>query len=378
MHRIRILVLGVGLLGAAALIPLFSGASCSSPSPSTPPTPPAEVPTALVIPSNLSIEVNEIQGGGPAALKSLTTSSLSDEISVGAGTIAEDNLLLDLLLSPFRDLSIPVATDRTTFEATLSFRNQVGDVFLTADGKLDFSAFDLDGDGSDEACTGCTCPVGCQSDLASCPSEAPEDQLHPICFRLWLDGERFMAGVFDRVPTADNPESGTIRLTVLNRPGFDLIGSLLAISYDQKDPKNRSLDLMHFLKDMAFPDFFARRHDVVYESGPAATAKKTARLQSELFEPNPGLLQYQAQFFSHLDFVALEIIASGIFTGDSGLGLDSFTPPICAQLSTASPAADILCSDLSLELTPGDFPSLPEMNDVQLPSESEFPQTPTF
>jgi hypothetical protein len=58
--------------------------------------------------------------------------------------------------------------------------------------------------------------------------------------------------------------------------------------------------------------------------------------------------------------------------------LEDVTPPICASITTAAPIADALCGDLGLVLTPGNFPPFPELEEVQLPPFSEFPETPTF
>jgi hypothetical protein len=82
-----------------------------------------------------------------------------------------------------------------------------------------------------------------------------------------------------------------------------------------------------------------------------------------------------------LDFVSLEVLADGVFgTEDEGgaLGAPDITPPICAQITTSHPVADILCADLGLTLVPGDFVNLPALEDVLLPPFSEFPESPTF
>jgi len=348
---------------------LASGAACSSPNPASPPAPPAEIPAFLVIPSDLTIAVNEASASGaPVALKAQTSGTLREEIEAGVNTVTDDNVLLDIFLSPFRTNQIPVDPSVTTFETELPLMG--GDPVLF---KMDFRPFDLDGDGAPESCSGCTCPVGCAPDLAVCPSEAPVDQLHPICFRIWEGGNRYMAGVFDRVPTADNAQSGSFRFR-FPMEGAPIVLSF-AVSYDQRDPEALALDLAFAFQETESSAASQRRRDIVQQEGPEATAKKTIRLQFELSADPSGLVQYQSQFFSDLNFILLELIATGGFESPD---IEDLTPPICAQISGANPVADILCSDLGLTLTPGNFPTLPELEEVLLPPFDQFSETPMF
>jgi hypothetical protein len=112
--------------------------------------------------------------------------------------------------------------------------------------KIDFRPFDFDGDGVVESCSGCTCPVGCAPDLTSCPSEAPESDLRPLCFRIWHKDRRFAAGILDRVPTPENQESGRVIVTLV--PPVDLEGSLFFFDYDRHDPENKSIEISAFLR----------------------------------------------------------------------------------------------------------------------------------
>jgi hypothetical protein len=360
------------------LLPLLLSilpATGGCPNPAAPPGPPAEIPSALTIPHDLSLEVTELEEPSPAALKvqTVTNSDIRNAIDGAVGIVEETNLFLDRALSPIGLLTIPVDTTVTTF--SFAIPDEMGTDHSI---KIDFGLFDLNGDGFDESCSGCTCPVGCAPDLAACPTEVPADQLHPICIRLWVDGARYLAGTFDRVPTADNPESGRLRLTIPS--GSDLGGSALGIVYDHRDPENRTTDLSDFLKDVAAgeTDFFERRRTHVSILGPDAEAKKSANLSAQFFDDTSSTLRFQTQYFANLDFILLETLADGSFGKEGALGIADITPPICAQISTANPVSDILCSDLGLSLAAGDFVSLPELTDVQLPPASEFPETPTF
>jgi hypothetical protein len=374
MSRCKTVPFSLAVLAAASVVSLFGGASCS-PNPAAPPAPPAEIPSALVLPTDITISVAEIShSASPPALAALVGSGpLSKDIEIGPGIIEETNGILTGVLAPFTTTEIPVNPAVTTFEIHFSVPD------FSADFKLDFGDFDLNGDGVKEGCTGCTCPVGCEPDLAACPAEAPAGDLRPICARIWLDGSRFMAAVFNRVPTTENPESGSIRLAV--PAAGDGAGTEFAATYDGRDPENKSIDMKSFMKDPDVgPDFFERRHVASTQEGPEASAKKTARLSSNLLiERTPGEtsnLQYQAQFFSNLDFITFELIATGAFQSIDGV--DNQTPPICAQISRANPVSSILCEDLGLSITTGDFVDPPELTDVQFPPDSEFPTTPTF
>ncbi len=369
------------------LLPLAVLGGC--PSPAAPPGPPAEIPSALTIPRDLSIDVDELPGSadtGALKLQTLDASDIGLAIEIAVGTIEETNFFLDFALGPVSRTTIPVGASVFTFENTIVLDEEDGfEAPLTLGFKFDFGRFDLDGDGALEACSGCTCPVGCAPDLAVCPTEAPEAELRPICFRVWLAGERFMAGVFDRVPTEENAQSGRFRMAL---PSFgDQAGSPFGIIYDHSDPNDRLTDLSAFFQDPDVPseegEFFANRRSIGRVEGPEATSKKTSQLTSAFLEPvaPPGLLQFQSEHFTHLDFISLEVLADGLFGNeDEGgvLGVPDISPPICAQITTANPVNDILCTDLGLTLTPGEFVDLPVFEDVLLPPFSEFPELPAF
>lgn len=347
-------------------IALLGSAAACSPNPAAPPAPPAEIPSALVIPSDITIGALELASGEAAALKRQgVPANVRDQINNVVGIVEESNFTLDAALVSFKNRPIPVSADLTTFELGIPSGALAGTM------KIDFRPFDLDGDGAEEACTGCTCPVGCAPDLTSCPTEAPETDLRPICIRIWHNDRRFVAGVFDRVPTAENQESGRLLITFLSP--LDLEGSLSFVDYDRHDPQDKSIDLASFRKDTG-TEFFARLRTVASEEGPAASVKKTFRLTDDFFGFSAdSLFQGQVQFFTDEDPMLLESIGSGFFEP-----IEDVTPPICASISTAAPIAGDLCGDLGLSLTPGNFPPLPELEDVDLPPFAEFPELPTF
>lgn len=378
MRRLILPLLSLAAMGAA-----LSG--CFSPA--APPAPPAEIPSALTIPRDLTINVDELPASTETAalkLQTLDPNDIKTAIEIAAGTIEETNRFLDLALLPASRTTIPVSASVFTFESdvTLGEADEF-EIPVTLNFKFDFGRFDLDGNGALEACSGCTCPVGCAPDLAVCPTEAPESELQPICIRIWVNGDRFMAGIFDRVPTEGHPESGRLRIAL---PRFgDLAGSPFEIVYDHRNPFDRLTDLSAFFQDPESPDdegeFFANRRTIGRIEGPEETSKKSIQLTTAFISPPagfPGLLQFQSRYFTHLDFISLEVLADGLYGTNEAeggqLGVVDITPPICAQITTSHPVADILCADLGLTLTPGEFLDLPLLEDVLLPPFSEFPE----
>jgi hypothetical protein len=227
-------------LGAAVLIAALL--ACSSPNPAGPPAPPAELPTALRIPSDLSLNVTELAapGGAPAlTLKAFDSADVLDAIHQSADLIEVSNDILDIALSVVSRDDIPVDPTVTTFLTSFPSKSgrPVRQDRLQAvrsgrqRGRRGLQRLHL--------------PVGCLADgLDACPSEAPVADLQPICFRIWLDDRRFMAGLFDRVPTVENPESGRIRMDltpfidVLDSPIFEnMTESKLGVVYDHRNPR---------------------------------------------------------------------------------------------------------------------------------------------
>jgi hypothetical protein len=356
------------------LLPMLAMGGC--PNPAAPPGPPAEIPASLTIPRDLSLDTSELQtssGASALTLKAETFDSSDVRASIGesVGLIDESNFFLDRSLAPISNQDIPVDTTVTTFSyaATDGSGIQV---------KIDFGRFDLDDDGALEACTGCTCPVGCAPDLAACPSEAPDEELKPICARVWIADTRFLAALFNRVPTKSNPQSGSLRFIV--PAAGDLGGSNFAIAYDHADPLDRTTATNAFFADVdtGSSDFFERRADFVSIVGPEATSKKTADLSAQILDEQASTLLFQSQYFTHLNFIQLETRADGMFGTEGAGGIADITPPICAQISSGNPVSDILCTDIGLSVTAGEFVDLPDLPDVQFPDTTQFPETPTF
>jgi hypothetical protein len=138
-------------------------------------------------------------------------------IAEGAGLAAESEQLFSLLIGPLQTLSIPRASTVTTFTSSLTFGNGPGSRSATLIAAIDFADFDLDGDGKPEGCSGHTAAL-------------------PICLRIWLDGERFLAGRLDAIPNSAGPGAGrlTVRKTASLPGGEDGMG--VTVVFDQRDP----------------------------------------------------------------------------------------------------------------------------------------------
>ncbi|MDO8494750.1 MAG: hypothetical protein Q7S68_05380, partial [Deltaproteobacteria bacterium] len=167
--------------------------------PATSPSPPAEIPSLLVVPETLSVERNEISASRSLAPNvSVVNAALNTGGTYGS-TIELTDLTLDvsdsavnLALAFFDGVEIPVSTNlkQCQFTTTSSTCNDgtVLSVLKTSPMKLDFSDFDLDNDGNTEGCSGNTCPVDCTkvSCTAGCPSSVAISAKKPICVRAWI------------------------------------------------------------------------------------------------------------------------------------------------------------------------------------------------
>ena len=175
--RAFLLILGLGATGA--LSACSGGGVPGDTNPAAPPVPPAEIPSFLTFPESVAINVDEIQ---PAE----GTSALQAQVSEG-GPLSDD------IITGFEETELTGSSPEGTIPPQF---------------KIDFADFDLDGDGVNEGCTGCTCPAGCD---VECPEEADPSDLQPICVRVWAaregEGNFFpaLAGRLDLFPIRDDP-----------------------------------------------------------------------------------------------------------------------------------------------------------------------------
>ena len=133
---------------------LFALIACGV-SPATVPSPLVEIPSALTVPQDLSIEVNDIQGtggvpglrfGSLVKLQTVTSSDIRKAILTAVGTIEETNQFLDLSLKAVNQREIPVDVSIVHFAYSLGadagnveIKFDFGKLVLSAEKKPDFN-----------------------------------------------------------------------------------------------------------------------------------------------------------------------------------------------------------------------------------------------
>lgn len=394
-RHIRLLILFFALSLAVFEPGCFSGA--------TVPAPIVEIPSAVNFPESVGIDVSQAVGSrSGSAVRNVSQFKLqaitdfSSIISLGPLLFNTFNVLLDQFLAPLSDLEIAVSPSVTNFEGPMSFAS---DVVVLA--KIDFSDFDLDGDGVGEGCTGCTCPAGCAPALSECPPAIPLENLAPICYRIWIrdvgqkEFVRFSAGRIDRYATRDNPDTpvdeqnagnGSFRLGVTTEESGKVTPLQFGVYYEHRvdqDPVGRKTDF--FVEDQNIDketgmSSLDQVHAFVTQSKPtvAQTGQSLQKLVKLDFRTSPdpielpAITQYIGGFLDDFDFW------SGTFNLQDTEGT---TPPltgenVCALFSTGGETSRQNCLDLGIDVGGETFIRPADSNDVAFPA--DFPESPTF
>ncbi|HCU24727.1 MAG TPA: hypothetical protein DF383_06900 [Deltaproteobacteria bacterium] len=378
--------------------------------PAAPPAPLSEIPLALSFPSSLTVDVSKLNEAAPAELNAAKFQVLPiggeflQAITFGFDIAQGTDGAISAILGDLSNLEIPLNPVTRTFEGA----TPEGGLFNGQNVKIDFADFDFEGTGGTPGCTGCTCPTGCD---AFCPSEAPEDQLKPVCFRIWADTDgagnfvRLMAGVFDRLPiqddlaTADNeenPGAGTFTGTVdLSQFGGALVGVAFNFGaiYDHRNslqPLNKTSEyFLGFNIETESGAIATTSHAEVDQAALAGVEHPDQLLKTvqqsvlQEFAAMPEIsstLQYNARFRQDADFW------SGTLLNDLLEPSLAFIvpPPIanftaaCAQLSTAIGVDPGACRDLGIDVTNLPFLDLVSPTDARVNLPADFPATPTF
>lgn len=333
---------------ALTLICLGCAFSCS---PATPPVPPAELPSALIFPRSVEINVDKIRSGsGASSLQAAFVGAggtYSDLIASGADLAQSVNELVDATLTIFRTLSIPVSTSQVNYETSVTEDGQVFEI------KIDFADYDFDDDGSDEGCAGHTASL-------------------PICFRLWINDTRFMVGMFDQYPTEENPGAGIFHVGMnsdLDDAGTDLF---FGVIYDHIDSERLATDLSVIGNaTIDSENQFIAAHITLDQDGPDATALKTINADADI---GPTIAQTDSALYVG-QFLEDENYWSGSSVATSGGETVSFFN-VCALISTGNEANRDFCLDLGIDVAGIDFVDPVTLGDVAFPV--DFPATPTF
>lgn len=326
------------------------GILLSSCSPATPPVPPAELP-ALIFPRTVRIDTSKIQSQESASASLVGSGgTFSEVIAAGADLADATNDLLDAILGAIEDLSITISAATTTFQDTVT--DEAG----TFNVKIDFADFDLDDNGADEGCSGHTATL-------------------PICFRVWLDGERFMAGKFTQYPTETNPGSGEFRIGVnsdVDAAGEDLF---VASVYDHSNASDKATELFMagFQTFDETSDAFLAVHIELDQEGADATARKTINVNGDTgpSASQTDHLEYLGRYLENADFWggSSTVVTSG--------GTTASFSDVCAVISTGNEATDPdSCEDLNIDVGGVAFTDPVTVSDIAFPS--DFPSSPTF
>ncbi len=359
MNNSRLRRLAAFLGRALLIIPLVS--ACSSPG--APPAPPSEVPPAFLTIPNPVIPVPEISsGGGSTAALVGKKGEFSDEISVAPDIIQEIGEIFGNVIGPLQQFQIPVDPSIKHFQGVISAASQNVSQSLTI--KMDFADYPFDG--KDPGCSGNTATL-------------------PVCLRLWVNGERFIAAVFTEFPTQDKPGAGRLRARKAEVLGGGEAGFLAAFNYDHHDPLNRTTEFFAGVpggeNGTNDPNnIVALRRALVTEVGVEGQAEKTVTF-SDVFHnsalPNDLHLQYLGDYLQNEDFWSGSLQEDQIV--QDLLGLTPVTDQ-CARISQGDGVDRGTCVDLGIDvqvkqLTFADFPTI---SDMELPPLSAFPATPTF
>lgn len=371
LKTVRFIVLwifSIGVLGG-------SGLACFT-RPSSPPVPSAEIPPFLVFPATTSISVGQI---APALKLAVPAGgAFSEEVTSGAVTASDANVLNDTALSPVGGVRVSITA------SALNYDSAEDPNFSGADPiKIDFGDFDLDGDGAVEGCSGCTCPVGC---AGSCPTSAAITSFSPICFRIWVNRtgtfERWLAGKVTEPPADsdedgvfENPGAGRYRSSLALDEGGTQHAILLGAIYDHtdlSDPLKKSTEL--FLRDDTAASR-ERAHTLTEQeasfSGAAAASevRKTLKIHAKETDPaettDLGLLEYFARFRDDENFWI------GTVADESGTAADNQ----CVDLRTGEAAAAEECSNVGLSLDGSNVGAATDA-DVAFPGTDQFPSDP--
>lgn len=398
---------GVLFVAAALTLGLFQPTACglTAPNPAAPPAPPAEIPSALTFPESVNIGFGE--PSKEAASLNLVQplvpigGEFFDAIQFGFDVNARANDAVQVFLDELNRLEIPVNPVTRTFEVT----DRTPDAFFGDDIKIDFSDFNFPG--KTEACTGCTCPTGCDS---ACPTEALEEDLKPVCYRIWsnpsFDSDDayvpLIAGFMTRLAIEDNPDTpedetnaGNGAFSIRLEDASSIINT--GAVYEHRNtarPFDKTTDLFNVPLGKATEATTTRATVNLISSAqkglPGATNEsqviKTLRFTGSQEVPigatDPDhAIQYIAQFREDADFwsgtlqnnlqsVPLDLTAEPPDT-------ENFTDQ-CAQLSTAIGVEQLTCEDLSISVGEIPFIDVKSSTDPSLNLPVDFPTLPTF
>ena len=282
----------------------------------------------------------------------------------------------NILLEGISKLEFPISETMTAYHEIFDFGEAPagagGAYFLIGvrDVKVSFADFDFYANGTKYGCSGHTAAL-------------------PICVRMWIDDERYLAWVFDSYPYFDDlnteeiddgPGQGKFKIFYFNVMELFIGADLYArTDYDFEVEEYKRGDLSIRIYKPEDPDYGIDIYDVRWrtrtiESGPAATAlKQIAIYQAEVLKlgPDSGVANYMAQYREGYDLWSGSVLC---------VPESSLLPNIddqCAYITSAEEAPEGECADVGgIDIRVGGIPFLDPLDlaDVSIPS--DFPLEP--
>lgn len=386
---------------------------CVGLNPAGPPAPLAEIPSALSLPESVAVDTSEVGGvGGASLLKFQSLVAVKDQVQNIGGEFFEaitfgfnTNQLTDAavagVLGELSQLNIPLNPVTRFFQAD--------NAFLGTSVKIDFADFDFEG--KPAACTGCTCPTGCD---APCRPQVLPSELRPVCYRIWNDPfgtgnyVPLMAGFITQLRVRDDPATeineenagnGSFRIKIaqaLSENEPPTVVTNVGANYSHRDP-TQPLDKSteYFLRideqNASHPpdatvSFVRVEQKAVGGASPSVDRLvKTIREsinQPVTGEPNANsTFQYIARYRTDFDFWSGTFQDNLQFDPGSAFAvppdIDNFANE-CAQLSTAIGIEENTCEDVGIDVTNVPALELVSPDDPRILLPDDFPAVPTF
>ncbi|MFO1462886.1 MAG: hypothetical protein U1F66_03855 [bacterium] len=296
-----------------------------------PPAPLAELPS-LRYPESVSIDTAQLGAGGAASRLSFL--SIGDNVSADIQQIQIATAFLQdfadrLVLAPLAPLRIPRGINVTTFEDVIIANDTAANI------KIDFARYRYDDAGQGLNCSGNTAAL-------------------PICYRIWINDIRTVAGIFYAVPEGENPGSGVFKGFPIERVVDGMIGS----NYNHQNPLAKETEI--FTNQVT-----ELGHGILNEDALAEDVFVTINLA---FAEKEERTRNTAKFLRGGQYI--------------GLSQESNSPSLmnyigaCADLMTRLVVDPALCVGEGVDVSAIPFIDFTVPGDTLLPA--DFPSTPPF
>lgn len=330
--RLRYLHLGFALW--MILLLLACAGTTTGGNQATAPAPVAELP-ALQFPDGVGIDTGPIDNS--LSGKGLSFIAIGDSVSADIERISIANSFLSqfvdrLVLAPLAPLRIPRGSNVTTFEDVIVANDTVANI------KIDFAPYRFDA--SDTSGAG----LDCSGNTAGLP----------ICYRIWIDDVRALAGIFYEVPEGENPGIGRFK-------GFPIekdVEGMVASNYDHFNPLAKETEI--FSVNGRELGHGIQNEDSVGEN--VFVTLNLAFLEAQNATRNVAKFERSSQFI--------------------GLSQESNEPQlmnylgICADLITKLVVDPGFCQATGVDVSGIPFTDFATVSDTALPD--DFPPSPTF